>query len=132
MILGLGIDTVEIGRIRRLRERFGARFDSRVFTEAERAHALARPSPEAALAARFAAKEAAGKALGTGLSGLAWRELEITRDAAGKPALILHGAAEARARARTPEGMRPVFHVSLSHERGMAVAAVVWEALPPS
>ncbi len=93
-----------------------------VFTESELAYARARHRPWVHLAARFAAKEAALKALGTGLAGaIAWREIEVTRDAAGMPGLAFHGAALA---ALTREGLARG-SVSLSHSDDHAVAVVL-------
>jgi holo-[acyl-carrier protein] synthase len=124
VIVGIGIDVVEIARIRRLMERWQDRFLQRVFTEAELAYALPRHDPAQHLAARFAAKEATLKALGTGLSmGVRWREMEVRRGRGQPPRLVLSG--------RTAElgeagGVRRL-HVSLSHDAGLAVAQVLAE-----
>ena len=98
MVVGIGIDVVEIARIRRLMERWQDRFLQRVFTEAELAYALRRHDPAQHLAARFAAKEATLKALGTGLSmGVRWREMEVRRGRGQPPRLAL-SRADGRAR----------------------------------
>lgn len=113
-----GIDIIEIPRIERVVRRYGERFLQRVYTEAEQALYRGRV-PE--LAARFAAKEAVSKALGTGIWGIRWREMEILPDMRGKPLVYLHGAAAARAR----ELNLRHFAVSLSHSRELAMAVVV-------
>lgn len=118
MDLQVGTDIVEIARIMAALGRFGERFLERVYTPAEQALCRGRP-PE--LAARFAAKEAAMKALGTGRRGVGWREVEVLADMRGRPLLHLHGRAAARAAAI---GLRR-FAVSLSHERGYAIAVVI-------
>lgn len=124
MVVGIGIDVVEIARIRRLRERWQDRFLQRVFTEAELAYALRRHDPAQHLAARFAAKEATLKALGTGLSmGVRWREMEVRRPRGQAPCLMLSGRTAELADAR---GIRRL-HVSLSHDAGLAVAQVLAE-----
>ena len=118
MILKTGIDLIEIPRIQAALDRHGERFVKRVFTEAEifecRGHAEA-------LAVRFAAKEAASKALGTGIGQVGWRELEILHKWSGEPFLVLHGAAERIAKTL---GLA-TWSVSLSHGREMATAVVV-------
>jgi holo-[acyl-carrier protein] synthase len=125
MIIGIGLDIVETERHARAQDaEHGPRFEERVFTPAEREECAARVDRAAAYAARFAAKEACLKALGTGWAqGLAFRQVEVVRGAAGEPHLRLSGAAEERARRM---GVRRV-HVSLSHERGMAAAMVLLE-----
>ncbi|MCL6647981.1 MAG: holo-ACP synthase [Chloroflexi bacterium] len=117
-MLTCGIDLVAIDRIQQTLDRFGDRFTQRVFTPAELASCAGRP---ASLAARFAAKEAVAKALGTGIGAIRWREIEVVVDPAGRPLLRLEGAAAARARAL---GLRELA-LSLSHERTHAVAVVV-------
>jgi holo-[acyl-carrier protein] synthase len=124
MVVGIGIDVVEIARIRRLMERWQDRFLQRVFTEAELAYALRRHDPAQHLAARFAAKEATLKALGTGLSmGVRWREMEVRRGRGQPPQLELSGRTAELGEAR---GVRRL-HVSLSHDAGLAVAQVLAE-----
>jgi holo-[acyl-carrier protein] synthase len=116
--IAAGIDIIEIARITRTLNDFGDRFLHRCFTERERAR-YGRNPPE--LAARFAAKEATSKALGTGIRGIKWREMEIVSNPRGKPVLVLHGSAAARA-----EQLGLVaFDVSLTHSRTDAMAFVV-------
>jgi holo-[acyl-carrier protein] synthase len=124
MIVGIGIDVVEISRIDELVARFGDRARDRVFTPGELAAAGDGPAAVASLAARFAAKEAAMKALGTGWSGgVGFREIEIERIEGGAPRLRLHGVAAEKARAMGAEK----FHVSLTHTSTTAAAVVVLE-----
>lgn len=113
-----GVDIIEIPRIARVVERYGDRFLHRVYTKAEQALYRGR-IPE--LAARFAAKEAISKALGTGIWGIRWREMEVLPDMRGKPLVYLHGAAAARARTLNLRH----FEISLSHSREYAVAVVM-------
>ncbi|HSH68727.1 MAG TPA: holo-ACP synthase [Deferrisomatales bacterium] len=125
MIVGLGIDVVEIGRIRDLHRRRGDRFCRRVFTPGEVAACLGRADPAPALAARFAAKEAGMKALGTGWGeGVGWHDLEVVSAAGRAPRLQLHGGAAVRAAALGAQA----FHLSLSHDGGVSAAVVVLEA----
>ena len=93
MIIGLGIDLAKIDRIEKAWQRFGQRFIERCFTEYEATLCLSRPRPAGALAMRFAAKEACSKALGLGMQGVGWREMEMRHDERGKPYLQLHGRA---------------------------------------
>lgn len=124
MILGHGVDLAEVGRVRRSVERFGDRFLDRVFTEGERAYAGDGPRREERLAARFAAKEAVFKALGTGWAqGVGWTDIEVVREASGKPVLVLHGKALEMAGAL---GVRK-WHLSLTHTGTMAMASVIAE-----
>ena len=124
MILGLGIDIVEIDRIERAASRHGGRFLRRIFTEAEREFADSTARPAEHLAARFAAKEAAAKALGTGVAGgVRFREMEVVREGSGKPSMRLSGRAAERAR----ELGATRVHVSLTHTRSHAAAVVVLE-----
>jgi holo-[acyl-carrier protein] synthase len=124
MVVGVGIDVVEIARVRRLVERWGTRFLERVFTGDEVAYASRRRDPAEHLAARFAAKEATLKALGTGLSlGVRWREMEVRRPRGERPTLVLSGRTAALGAAR---GVRRL-HVSLTHDAGLALAQVLAE-----
>jgi holo-[acyl-carrier protein] synthase len=116
--LAVGVDMVEIGRVHRLLQRHRERFRSRIFTPAELAVCRDRPH---LLAARFAAKEATMKALGTGIRGVAWREIECLPNRRGKPLLFLYGRARERARSLGLAGL----DVSLTHSREYAVATVV-------
>lgn len=121
MEYAVGIDVIEIARVRKVLERHPQRFLSRVFTEEEVAFCRGRV-PE--LAARFAAKEAVMKALGTGARGLAWREIEVLPNRRGKPLIYLHGLAKKRAETI---GLRAV-DISLTHSHELAIAAVVGAA----
>lgn len=117
-LITAGVDIIEIARIQRALDDFGERFLRKVYTERERARY---GTQVAELAARFAAKEATSKALGTGIRGVYWREMEIISNRRGKPVLVLHGNAAARA-ARL--GLI-AFDVSLTHSRTEAMAFVV-------
>ncbi len=117
-MLSVGVDIIEIERIARALERWGERFLRHVYTDAEVAFCRGR-TPE--LAARFAAKEAISKALGTGINGIHWCEMEVLPDPLGKPLVRLYGKAAARAESL---GLSE-FAVSLSHSRDFAVASVV-------
>lgn len=119
-MLSAGIDLVEVKRIADTIARYGNRFLTRVFTEQELHHCRGQV-PQ--LAARFAAKEAVSKALGTGLNGIIWRDIEIVTEASGKPTVRLHGRAAQRA-AQLNLGN---FALSLSHTREHAIALVVAE-----
>lgn len=116
--VAIGTDIIEIARIRRTLNDFGDRFLRRVYTEREREWYGSRVDE---LAARFAAKEATSKALGTGIVGIRWREMEVLPNRRGKPVLILHGQAAERARQL---GLTE-FSVSLTHSRTDAMAFVV-------
>lgn len=127
MIVGIGLDLVRVDRVERLLERYGARFLNRVYTEGEQAAAGAGPERPRRLAARFAAKEAALKAIGTGLSGgIRWRDVEVVREPGRPPGLRLHDVAAAAAARR---GVTR-FHVTLTHDGPYAAAVVVAEAVP--
>ncbi len=117
-MIAVGVDLIEISRIETMVERYGDRFLDRIYTEGELAYAAGRLS---ALAARWAAKEAAAKALGTGIGQVGFQEIEVICDAQGKPELRLHGNA-ARLAARL--NLRQ-FALSLSHTAGYALAFVV-------
>lgn len=123
MIRGLGVDIVEVDRIRRAVARWGEPFLYRVFTPAELGRAGASPAAAERLAGRFAAKEAVMKALGLGRPGVGWREIEITTDPLGKPGVHLSGrAAEVADRL----GVR-AWSVAISHTRLLAIAQVLAE-----
>ncbi len=129
MILGIGSDLADIRRIASTLERFGDRFTHRIFTEGERAKAARRADPAPTYARRWAAKEACAKALGVGIAGLAWTDMEVANDAAGKPGLTLTGGAAARLAAITPPGREARLHLSLTDDPPYALAFVVVEAL---
>ncbi len=117
-MLRIGVDLIEITRINDSRERFGERFYSRFFTEAEREYCAGNPQR---LAARFAAKEAVAKALGTGIGDVRWIDIEVLSDTRSRPFLHLHGkAAELAA-----ELGLTTWEVSLSHTDTHAIAFVV-------
>ena len=118
MALRSGVDLVEIARISRAVEQHGERFLHRIYTAAELADCSGRPT---SLAARFAAKEAVSKALGTGIGAVAWTEIEVRRGESGEPLLALHGAAhDLAARLNLKE-----WSLSLSHTGPYAIAFVV-------
>ena len=117
----VGIDVIELDRIARLLRRHPQRFLARVYTDAEQAFCRGRV-PE--LAARFAAKEATMKALGTGIRGVGWREIEVLPNRRGKPLLLLHGRAQARAAVL---GLADL-DISLTTARDFAAAVVVGHA----
>ena len=117
MELAIGVDIIEIARVQRVLERHPERFLERVYTPEEVAFCRGRI---AELAARFAAKEAVMKALGTGARGLAWREIEVLPNRRGKPLIYLHGRAKERGEAI---GFRAA-DVSLTHSHEFAIAVV--------
>jgi len=124
MVLGLGSDLIEIPRIEASIRRFGDRFLARVFTPAEIAYCNRKKNAAESFAARFAAKEAGAKALGTGIShGIAWPEIEVRREPSGKPTLYWSGRALERAQAM---GVRRT-SLSLTHAREIAFAVVIVE-----
>lgn len=121
-VKGIGIDLAKIPRMRRVVERWDERFLRRVFTDEEIAYCRRRRDPIPHFAARFAAKEAALKALGTGLRmGVRWRELEVRRERGEAPTMVLSGRCRAIALA---QGARRVL-VSLTHDGDYAVAQVM-------
>jgi holo-[acyl-carrier protein] synthase len=121
MIIGIGVDIVEVERVQKAVTRFGDRFLKRVFTEQEIAHSMSKTHSYQKLASRFAAKEAAFKALGTGVTS--WKEVETTIEPSGKPNLQLHG--KAAAHARSLGAVRS--YISASDTEHHAVAVVVLE-----
>src|SRR5436309_3745229 len=124
MIVGTGVDITEVGRIQAAVKRFGDRFLKRVFTPAEARYCMAKPNAAERLAARFAAKEAGMKAIGTGLRhGITWQDVEVVRLPGQRPMLQFHGkAAEFAARL----GCKRT-HLSLSHTKEQAIAHVILE-----
>jgi len=124
MIVGSGIDLVEIPRIQQSLDRYGARFLNRVYTPAEQAYCLRKRNAAESLAARFAAKEAAAKALGTGISqGVNWLEIEVVREPGGRPTLRFQGRAAERAHRLGASHAA----LSLTHTNVLAMASVVLE-----
>jgi len=129
VILGIGTDIVDERRIQRSIERFGDRFLTRIFTDAERAEAIKRGQPGLYYAKRFAAKEAVYKALtGAGVAGMGWRDAEIINRADGAPELLLTGQCKTALERLTPEGYNAAASLSLSDEPPYAVAFVVVSA----
>lgn len=125
MIIGTGIDHARIDRIGELLRRYPERSRNRLFTEVEQRTCEARRRSDECYAARFAAKEAFVKALGTGLrEGVRWTDIEIRTDRRGRPELALHGAA---LRAFKQAGGQRA-HLSFTHEGGTAAAIVVLES----
>ncbi len=132
MIVGLGSDLCNIERIQNSLERFGTRFEMRVFTEIERAKAARRPFTKAGTyAKRFAAKEAFSKAVGTGFkAGVFMKDIGVVNAPSGAPTLALTGGARARLDALIPEGHAANIHLTLTDDHPWAQAFVIIEALP--
>jgi len=120
--LKVGTDICSVERIRKAYERYGERFLDRILTPYEKQYVIGRGKRLVeSLAGRFAAKEAVGKALGVGLRGVAWKEIEIGRAASGAPHVILHG----RAKKIAQHLQLSQFEISISHERDYSIAFVV-------
>jgi holo-[acyl-carrier protein] synthase len=133
MILGLGSDICDIRRIEAAIERHGERFLARVFTETERAKAMRRTERirVATFAKRFAAKEAAAKALGTGFrQGVFFQDLDVVNLPSGQPTLRMTGGAAARLAAITPAGMVAAVALTMTDEHPYAFAQVIISAVP--
>ena len=132
MIVGLGSDLCNIERIQNSLDRFGERFEQRVFTDVERAKANRRPFTKAGtLAKRFAAKEAFSKAVGTGFrAGVFMKDIGVVNARSGAPTLALSGGALERAQALVPPGHRLAIHLTLTDDHPWAQAFVIIEALP--
>jgi holo-[acyl-carrier protein] synthase len=124
MIVGSGIDLAEIGRLQKSIERYGSRFLDRIYTAAEQAYCQRKRNSAESFAARFAAKEAGAKALGTGISqGVGWLEIEVARERSGKPTIQLHGrAAQIAARLGVVR-----IALSITHTADLAMASVILE-----
>ncbi len=123
-IRGIGIDVVKVERLVTALERFGERMERRLFTEGELAYCRTFHDPLPHLAARFAAKEAASKALGTGFSqGVGWRDFEVIQPGGRQPTLEFHG----RGREILAAVGGRSSHLSLTHDGGVAIACVVIE-----
>lgn len=125
MIYGIGVDLVKVARIQRVLESYGDRFLARVFTPREIAYCRGKPWAAAALAMRFAAKEAFSKALGVGLrrDGIRWREVEVIPNPMGKPELYVSGRAAQLCEAAGIANL----HVTLTDEDHLALAVVILE-----
>ena len=132
MIVGLGSDLCNIERIENSLERFGERFEQRVFTDVERAKAAKRPFTKAGTyAKRFAAKEAFSKAVGTGFKrGVFMKDIGVVNAPSGAPTLTLEGGAKARLDELCPDGHRIVVHLTLTDDHPWAQAYVILEAIP--
>ena len=117
-MLKTGVDIIEISRVSRVLDRYGERFLNRIYTPDEIAYCRGRPPN---LAARFAAKEATMKALGTGVRGVGWKDIEVVRHPSGEPSIKLHDRGERRAQRLAVEEIA----LSMSHSREYAVAFVV-------
>ena len=132
MIVGLGSDLCSIERIQASLDRFGERFERRVFTDQERAKAARRPFTRAGTyAKRFAAKEAFSKAVGTGFKrGVFMRDIGVVNAPSGAPTLALAGGAKAALDALIPHGYEVRIHLTLTDDHPWAQAFVIIEALP--
>jgi holo-[acyl-carrier protein] synthase len=125
MIVGTGVDIAEVARIQGAADRFGSRFLKRVFTSEEVRYCTSRANTAERLAARFAAKEAGMKAIGTGLrGGVTWQDVEVVRLPGGRPELRFHGKA---AEVAISLGCKRT-HLSLSHTAEQAIAYVILES----
>jgi holo-[acyl-carrier protein] synthase len=124
VIIGIGTDLAEVPRIQRSIKNYGDRFLQRIYTERERAYASPKANAAERFAARFAAKEAGMKAIGTGLRhGITWKDFEVVNEASGRPTLVLSGVAKQIA---DRLGARRI-SLSLTHTAEIAFAVVVLE-----
>jgi holo-[acyl-carrier protein] synthase len=124
MILGTGIDLIEVERIRASFEKFGERFALRILVGGELEYCISHKDPAPFIAARFAAKEAVSKAFGTGIGGsIGWHDIEVRRKETGEPYVILHGKGEELFRARSASRL----HLSISHTIQHATAISILE-----
>jgi holo-[acyl-carrier protein] synthase len=123
-VRGIGIDVVKVDRLVESLERFGERMEKRLFTEGELEYCRRHKNPLPHLAARFAAKEAASKAIGTGMSqGIGFKHFEVLQPGGQQPKLLFHGPALARFESLACNAS----HLSLTHDAGLAIACVVIE-----
>jgi holo-[acyl-carrier protein] synthase len=126
MILGIGIDLIEVERIKTSYARFGERFLNRILHPNEIAYCLSHKEPSPFLAARFAAKEAISKAFGTGIGAqLGWQDMEVGRKASGEPFVILYGGGQKLLQERAARAVL----ISLSHTQAHAAAVAILESL---
>lgn len=126
MIIGIGTDLVAIERIEKILAEFGDRFLNRVFSPEEIAKANGGQNPAKTLASRFAAKEAAAKAMGLAIrQGIRFRDFSVSNDPLGKPILSIEGMAAEHLKSMVPAGYKAKIHLSLSEEKSMAVAVVI-------
>lgn len=124
MILGTGIDIIEVARVQGSLDRFGERFVNRLLLPAEIAYCQSHKAPGQFVAARFAAKEAISKAFGTGIgSQLGWHDMEICKKESGEPFVVLHGGGLKLFEARGAQRL----HITLSHTQGYAAAMAILE-----
>ena len=124
MILGVGIDIIEVARIKASFEKFGERFVNRILLPDEIAYCLSHKNPAPFLAARFAAKEAISKAFGTGIGAqLGWQDMEVRRKESGEPYVVLHGKGKDLFAARGAKRLL----ISLSHTQSHATAVAILE-----
>jgi holo-[acyl-carrier protein] synthase len=127
MILGIGIDIIEVSRIAASYERFGERFLKRILLPDEIKYCLSHAAPAPFLAARFAAKEAISKAFGTGIGAqLGWKDMEVGRKESGEPFVIMHEAGRQLLEQRKARAIL----ISLSHTQQHAAAVAILESLP--
>jgi holo-[acyl-carrier protein] synthase len=125
MIAGIGVDLCEVERMEAAIARHGERLLTRIYTDAERRYCESKPNRMERFAGRFAAKEAAMKAIGTGWSrGVGWRDFEVTRAVSGQPVILFHGAAR---RIAAEMGVTRAL-VTITHVRSLAMAQVLLEA----
>ena len=130
MIIGLGSDLIDIRRIEKTLERFGARFVERIFTDVEQSKSDGRKNRAASYAKRFAAKEACAKALGTGFrKNVFWRDMGVVNLRSGKPTMALSGGALARLEAITPTGMKAQIDLTITDDFPLAQAIVIISAV---
>ena len=131
MIIGIGIDIIDIRRVERTLERYGDRFTQRCFTEIERAKSDRRARRADSYAKRYAAKEACAKALGTGLRlGVYWRDMGVVNLPTGQPTLQLTGGAADRLATLLPVGHRADLALTITDEYPLAQAMVIITAIP--
>jgi holo-[acyl-carrier protein] synthase len=124
MILGIGIDIIEVARIKASLEKFGERFGKRILLPDEIAYCLAHKDPAPFVAARFAAKEAVSKAFGTGIGAqIGWQDMEIRRKESGEPFVVLHGRGKELFESRKAKQLL----VSISHTEHYAAVTAVLE-----
>lgn len=125
MILGTGIDIIEVERIEASYEKFGERFLNRILVKGEMEYCLSHKKPGPFLAARFAAKEAVSKAFGTGIGAqLSWQDIEVKRKESGEPYVIMHGNGAELMKQR---GAR-IVHLTISHTEKHATAMAILES----
>ena len=130
MILGIGTDLVNIERVRKVLDRFGDRFENRVFSKIEIQRSRGKYDPSSSYAKRWAAKEACSKALGIGLRmGISWKEMHIINLQSGKPKLVIEGKAKDLLKKMTPSGHSPKINVSLTDDHPWAKAIVIIEGI---